>query len=134
MTLARIFHTSGLSFLRQGILAGAALVLALASDVHAAELIMVRQAGCSWCALWDREIGPIYPVSDEGRFAPLRHVDLRAPLPPFVTKPVTVTPTFILIEDDREIGRITGYPGESFFWGMLSEIFALSSFGQGKAS
>ncbi|WP_020085423.1 hypothetical protein [Hyphomicrobium zavarzinii] len=135
MIIARFLVSFGRSaWLHRGILAGASLMLALASNAQAAELIMVRQTGCSWCALWDREIGPIYPVSDEGRFAPLRHIDLRAPLPSFITKPVTVTPTFILVEDDREIGRITGYPGETFFWGMLSEIFELSSFGQNKPS
>ncbi|HEX2841268.1 thioredoxin [Hyphomicrobium sp.] len=101
------------------------------NSAGAAELIMVRQAGCPWCTLWDREIGSVYPKSDEGRFAPLRHLDIRAPLPAFVKEPVTVTPTFILVEGSREVGRITGYPGESFFWEMLSEILVLSSFTRG---
>lgn len=26
---------------------------------------------------------------------------------------------FILVEGDREIGRIRGYPGEEHFWGLL---------------
>jgi len=37
----------------------------LASAAQAAELVMFRRDGCSWCAKWDREIGPIFhgPVS-----------------------------------------------------------------------
>jgi hypothetical protein len=26
------------------------------------------------------------------------------------------------VEDGREIGRIRGYPGEDFFWGLLGEM------------
>lgn len=121
-------------YMSQGLIAGALAAFLLAGSTNAAELIIVRQPGCPWCDLWDREIGHIYPISEEGRFAPLRHVNIRAPLPDFVTKPVTVTPTFILIENDREIGRITGYPGADFFWELLSEILKLSSFESKKPS
>jgi len=30
-------------------------------------------------------------------------------------RPITVTSTFVLAEEGREIGRIVGYPGEDFF-------------------
>ncbi len=122
------------TLLRQRPFAGALVMLILVNSASAAELIMVRQTGCSWCTLWDREIGSIYPKSDEGRFAPLRHLDIREPLPAFLKQPVTVTPTFILVEDDREVGRITGYPGNSFFWEMLSELLVFSSFRHDVAS
>ena len=32
------------------------------------------------------------------------------------------TPTFVLVEDGKEIGRIEGYPGEDFFWPMLGAL------------
>lgn len=32
------------------------------------------------------------------------------------------TPTFILLEDGQEVGRIEGYPGEGFFWGLLGKM------------
>ena len=35
---------------------------------------------------------------------------------------VEYTPTFILVEDGQVIGRIIGYPGESFFWELLSQL------------
>ena len=36
--------------------------------------------------------------------------------------PVRFTPTFVLVDGDREIGRIEGYPGEDFFWGRLERL------------
>jgi len=35
---------------------------------------------------------------------------------------VMYTPTFVLLNNGREIGRITGYPGEDHFWGLLEEL------------
>jgi hypothetical protein len=37
-------------------------------------------------------------------------------------KPTRFTPTFVLVADGREVGRITGYPGEDFFWGLLQRL------------
>ena len=123
------FHTSPCKSLHQLISVVAALVCSLAS-VHAsvaAELVMVRQIGCSWCVLWDKEIGEKYASTEEGRLAPVRMVMLHDPLPAAVKLPVTITPTFLLLDEGREVGRITGYPGESFFWEMLSDLLSLYS-------
>lgn len=104
-----------------------ATVLALVLSVMpaaAAELIMVEQKGCSYCIAWMDKIGPIYPKSPEGRFAPLRVVNIRDGAPDGVryARPVNFTPTFILVEDGTELGRIEGYPGEDFFWGLLDML------------
>lgn len=120
-----------------GLLVAATSLIMSSSRVSAAELIMFRQNGCAWCTVWQREIGPIYPKTPEGSFAPLRQVDIsQSSSTVGLAQPVTVTPTFVLIENDREIGRITGYPGASFFWELLSEIFEGSTFvtGHGPAS
>ena len=95
-------------------------------DARAAELIMFNEAGCVWCQRFDAEIGPIYAKTAEGRLAPLRRVDIaQARSSGFdLARPVTATPTFVLIEAGREVGRITGYPGEDFFWGLLDEMLA----------
>ncbi len=98
-----------------------ALALARA---EAAELVMFEQKGCPWCAVFDREIAPIYPKTAEGARAPLRRVDITRPLPrdiAFVTVE-RMTPVFVLVDGGREIGRIRGYPGEDHFWGLLSEL------------
>jgi hypothetical protein len=106
-------------------LAGAvALTAALLmwSAAGAAELVIFERAGCPYCAQFDREIGPIYQKTDEGKAAPLRRVDIHAPVPPDLGS-VTVeriTPVFVLVDHGREIGRIRGYPGEDNFWGLLA--------------
>jgi hypothetical protein len=38
--------------------------------------------------------------------------------------PVVYTPTFLLVHDGREIGRITGYPGQLYFWEELSQLMS----------
>ena len=85
---------------------------------------MFRRAGCSYCLTWDRVIGPIYPKSDLGRRAPVRMIDLDRALPVSAQLhlPVHFTPTFVLIDDGREVGRIEGYPGEDFFWGLVERL------------
>ena len=105
----------------------AALLLALLAAVPAAaaELVMVEQAGCPWCAAFDREIGPIYPKTDEAERAPLRRIDISDPIPEDLeldSRP-RVTPTFILVDDGEEVARIEGYPGEDLFWMRLHTLF-----------
>lgn len=94
------------------------------SRASAAELVMFEQRGCPWCQVFDREIGPIYPKTDEGHAAPLRRVNIDAPLPPDLKfiQLERLTPLFVLIDHGREIGRIRGYPGEANFWGLLDEL------------
>ena len=107
----------------------ALLVGMLASGAaHAADglkLLMFEQDACIWCDAWNRQIGPAYPNSCEGRAAPLHRVDIhngnRRDYQ--VRAWPRHTPTFVLIENGKEVGRITGYPGEDFFWPMLDEIF-----------
>ena len=93
--------------------------------VTAAELLMVREDNCPWCTVWDEEIGPIYPKTPEGKFAPLVHVDLGESIDDArILKSVIYTPTFILVENGVEIARLEGYPGEDFFWPLLEEMLS----------
>lgn len=102
------------------------LVLATGVPAAAAELIMFEAAGCPYCARWNREIAPIYPKTEEGKRAPLRRVDIAAPRPADLVgiANVVYTPTFVLLEDGKEIGRIVGYSGDEIFWSLLTELFA----------
>lgn len=89
-----------------------------------AELIYIHEPGCPYCRKWEREIGPAYPNSDEGRRAPLRAIHIKE-LPGSglaLLRPARYTPTFILVEKGIEIGRIEGYPGEDHFWGLLDRL------------
>ncbi len=96
------------------------------SDTQLADtqLVMMEEAGCSWCERWLEEIGVVYHKTREGRMAPLRRVDVHEPMPLDLKflKPAFFTPTFVLVAQGREIGRIQGYPGEDFFWSLLGEL------------
>jgi hypothetical protein len=91
---------------------------------EAAELIMLERPGCGWCLRWNREIAPAYPKTAEGRQAPLRRVDVTGPWPADLAGIAgdPYTPTFIVVENGAEIARLRGYPGEHFFWPLLSEM------------
>ena len=87
-------------------------------------LWMFEQAGCAYCERWKEEVGDAYPITAEGQLAPLFPVNIRNGMPEGLTAasmPV-FTPTFILARDGQEIGRIEGYPGEDFFWGLLGQM------------
>ena len=91
---------------------------------RAAELVMVEQQACEWCEVWDAEVGIVYNKTAEGRIAPLRRIDIHDPMPrdlEFI-RGLVFTPTFVLIDKGEEIGRILGYPGEDFFWGLLQKL------------
>jgi hypothetical protein len=98
--------------------------LSFATAAPALELLLFRRAGCPWCAAWDREVGPIYPKTELGRRVPIRFVDLDrgGDAKVALASPVRYSPTFVLVEAGREIGRIEGYPGEDFFWGRLEAL------------
>lgn len=102
------------------------LGLALTASAAWAEarLAMAEEVGCIWCARWNEELAPIYPLTPEGEAAPLLRFDKNAPLPDGITlaRPVLFTPTFILLVDGIEYDRIEGYPGEDFFWGLLNRM------------
>lgn len=93
-------------------------------DVRAAELVMFEQKSCVWCQRFDRDIAPAYDKTTEGKRAPLRRVDFAKPLPADLSfvKRERFTPVFVLVDQGREIGRIRGYPGETFFWGLLAGL------------
>lgn len=104
---------------------------ALAAPMARAEmtLVMVEEQGCMWCARWNAEIAPIYPKTAEGRTAPLTRIDIhdRPPENMEFASRLHFTPTFVLMVDGQESGRIEGYPGEDFFWGLLGKLIDRAS-------
>jgi len=100
------------------------LLLAGVSAPRAAELVMFEQKGCVWCQRFDRNIAPAYDKTTEGKRAPLRRVDIGQLAPPdlaFIRRE-RFTPVFVLVEGGREFGRIRGYPGDTYFYGLLANM------------
>jgi hypothetical protein len=102
----------------------AGIIFLATPGARAAELIMFEQAGCEWCAKFDREIAPIYPKTEEGQRAPLRRVNIDQPLPKDLAfiQVERLTPLFVMVDKGREVGRIRGYPGDDNFWGLLGVL------------
>ena len=105
--------------------AALALMMSATTALAQAQLVMFEEAGCMWCARWNDEVADIYPLSAEGVVAPLVRLQIDDPVPADLTfqRRVTFTPTFVLAVDGVETGRIEGYPGEDFFWGLLVVLF-----------
>jgi hypothetical protein len=104
------------------------LLLCTIMPATALELVMFERSGCAWCLRWDREVSAGYIASPEGQRAPLRRVSLdrgtagAKPGDMALTPPVFYTPTFVLIDNGRELGRITGYADNATFWGLLEQL------------
>ena len=95
-------------------------------------LMMIEDDGCVYCVRWHAEVGQAYANSREGQFAPLDRRRIRDPNIAFLRN-VRYTPTFVLLDGDTEIGRITGYPGVDFFWQLLADLLAKTDFNSGMA-
>jgi hypothetical protein len=90
----------------------------------AAELVVLEKSGCPYCARFEREVGAVYDKTEEGRRAPLKRLDNEKVFPEayrFV-RPDRITPTFVLVDEGREVARLRGYPGEEFFYGALATM------------
>src|ERR1039458_165500 len=85
-------------FFSRAVLFGALFIALSLSNARAAELVMFEQAGCAWCEAFDREIAPIYGMTEEGLRAPLRRVDTAQRLPADLAFIETerLTPLFVL--------------------------------------
>jgi hypothetical protein len=96
--------------------------VSLVPMAQAVELVMVERDGCHYCIEWKTDLGPIYPKTDEGEFAPLRIVNIKDAPPDGIEfdRKILFTPTFVLVDGGEELARIEGYPGEDFFWGLLT--------------
>lgn len=93
-------------------------------SAESAELVMFEAPLCEWCEAWDDEVGVVYHKTSEGRRAPLRRVALHGPRPADLSliMGMRYSPTFVLVNEGREVGRIVGYPGEDHFWGLLQVL------------
>jgi thioredoxin-related protein len=102
---------------------GVIAALLIAFPAAAIELVMVEQEGCVYCEQWNEDIGGIYSKTTEGKFAPLRRVDIfDIPEDLNIARRVIYTPTFLIVDDGKELARLEGYPGPDFFWPLLGKL------------
>ena len=93
---------------------------------QASELLMLERDGCVWCARWNRDVGPVYGKTAEAKVLPLHriNIDQQTTAGIIFAAPVRYTPTFVVVDNGREIGRITGYISDDTFWELLDALAA----------
>ena len=93
---------------------------------NAAELVMFESRGCIYCQRWERAVGSVYDKTAEAKVLPLRRIDVDRQSASGVelNSPVHYTPTFVVVDQGREIGRIEGFSSDDSFWGLLDELAA----------
>ena len=89
-------------------------------------LIMITSPSCPWCDAFEAEVGVIYDKTTEAKVFPLRRIDIFEKFPTQIDHitEARMTPTFIIIRGNQEIGRMVGYPGDELFWWRFSEYTA----------
>jgi thioredoxin-related protein len=90
------------------------------------QLVMFATPSCTYCSVFDREIGRDYTWSRVAREAPLHRVDLeRHGTGGYALKSdIEVMPTFVMFRRGQEVGRIAGYPGKENFYLMVDHLLA----------
>ena len=109
-----------------------AILLFLDSPIHASEkngffrLVYVFSDQCVFCKAWERDVGSLYRGTEYAKRAPLLKIDISLFSKHFTgVKPrVSVTPTFILMNGNDEVGRIVGYQNRDMFFWALSEYIS----------
>ena len=111
-------------FLLIGLFAFAANLMPVTAN--AAELVMFESRGCIYCQRWERAVGSVYDKTAEAKVLPLRRIDVDRQSASGVElkSPVHYTPTFVVVDQGREIGRIEGFSSDDSFWGLLDELAA----------
>ena len=85
-------------------------------------LIYVYSPECGACRQFDGEVGAIYPKTNESLALPMERVLIddwqakRHQLVECASAAVIGTPTFLQIQNCRELDRITGYSDAELFW------------------
>ena len=87
---------------------------------------MVDQRACVYCVKFNRQIAKTYPDTVAGEIAPLRRVSRLKKWPSDLAGivPAYATPTFILVDEGREVGRFAGYSEPETFWMRLQPLLA----------
>jgi len=89
------------------------------------ELVFITSEHCPFCKAWERDVGQIYDSTAYGQKARLSRVELTDADSALPTGSADVfgTPTFLIVGNDTEIGRIEGYQSsEMFFWALSEYI------------
>lgn len=90
------------------------------------ELIVMEADGCIYCGLFRRDVLPVFEASARGKTMPVRFLDIndieKTPLK--LQRPIDMLPTFVVVVDGAEIGRIPGYVGREDFFHSINYVLS----------
>lgn len=93
-----------------------------------AELVVMEAEGCTYCTIFRRDVLPSYEMSEHAKSMPVRFVDINDVEKSGIVLdgPISMVPTFVVIKNHREIGRIPGYLGRENFFHAISYLLSTS--------
>ncbi|MEQ8824989.1 MAG: thioredoxin family protein [Filomicrobium sp.] len=88
------------------------------------ELVVLEVEGCVYCGVFRRRHLENYKASRQGKKIPIRFVDINDPALGNIglTQPVGIVPTFIVLKNNEEIGRIPGLVSHHDFYRAIEHI------------
>lgn len=90
------------------------------------QLVVLEAPGCIYCNLFRRYVVPAYETSPKSRSVPIKFIDLndKAYDELGLDSPVDMVPTTVLMQNNREVGRIPGYLGPENFFHAFNHLMA----------
>ena len=90
------------------------------------ELVVIEADGCIFCEIFRSDVLPAYEASEHGKQMPVKFVDINDMDTTHLEfkGAVDIVPTFIVVKDRREVGRISGYVGSENFFHSINYLLA----------
>jgi thioredoxin-related protein len=90
------------------------------------ELVVIEADGCIFCEIFRSDVLPAYEASEQGKQMPVQFVDINDMDTTHLEfkGAVDIVPTFIVVKDRREVGRISGYVGPENFFHSINYLLA----------
>lgn len=92
------------------------------------QLVVMEAPGCIYCTIFRRDVLPAYEVSERGKEMPVRFLDVNDVEQSGIglDAPIDILPTFVVIKDNHEVGRIPGYMGPENFFHSINYLLSSS--------
>jgi thioredoxin-related protein len=90
------------------------------------ELVVMEAPGCTYCGIFRRDVLPAYEASERAKDVPIRFLDVNdvSSTKIDLETPVDIVPTFVILKDNKEIGRIPGYVGPETFFHTINYLLS----------
>lgn len=90
------------------------------------ELIVMEAPGCTYCDIFRRDVLPSYQASERAKDVPIRFLDINDASPEELglDSAIEIVPTFVVLKDHKEVGRIPGYVGPEFFFHSINHLIS----------